>query len=256
MDLQLYLRVLWRFRQLVVAGTALAVLLGVLAVARVEAGFPPLAYRQNEQWLSYTTLLVTQKGFPWGRTVIDTESGSERQKVGAEPPFADPSRLTSLAVIYSKLAESDEVAALARRDDDPESFIEVAPQLLTTSGPAEALPLISIAAFDRTPERAIALGRREAKALQRYVEKRQQAAHVAIGERVLLEPVREAKEAELFAGRSYTPAIVVFLSVFLAVVALALVLENLRPQVREIVDATPEPEAKPTSRRRPARRTA
>jgi len=244
MDLQLYLRVLWRFRWLVAGGTGLALLLGVLAVARVEAGFPPLAHRQNEQWLSYSTLLVTQKGFPWGRTVIDSLPGSERAKTGT--PFADPSRLTSLAVIYSKLAESDEVAALARRDKDPETFIEVAPQLLTTNGPSEALPLISIAAFDRTPERAIALARREAAALQRYVALRQQAAHVRITERVLLERVREAKEAELFSGRSYTPAIVVFLSVLLAAMALALVLENLRPQVREVVET--EPGATPARR--------
>lgn len=248
MDLQLYLRVLWRFRRLVAAGTGLALLLGVLAVARVEAGFPPLAHRQNEQWLSYATLLVTQKGFPWGRTVIDTESGSARAKTGDQAPFADPSRLTSLAVIYSKFAESDEVAALARRDKDPETFIEVAPQLLTTSGPAEALPLISIAAFDRTPGRAIALARREAAALQRYVALRQQAAHVPVTERVLLEQVRKAKEAELFAGRSYTSAIVVFLSVLLASMALALVLENLRPQVREVAETEPEAE--------PARRSA
>ena len=245
MDLRLYLRVLWRFRLLVAAGIVLALLLGALAVARVEVSSSPrLTYRKHEQWLSYSTLLVTQKGFPWGRTVIDTEAGSAKQKT--EAPFADPSRLTSLAVIYSKLAESDEVAALAHRDKDPETFIEVAPQLLTTSGAAEALPLISIAAFDRTPAGAIALARRESAALQRYVELRQKAAHVAVGERVLLEPVRHATEAELFAGRSFTPAIVVFLSVMLASMALALVLENLRPQVREV--AVTEPEAQPARR--------
>jgi len=249
MDLQLYLRVLWRFRLLVAAGTALALLLGILAVVRVEVdGYPRLAYRQDEQWLSYATLLVTQKGFPWGRTVIDTEAGSARARANDQAPFADPARLTSLAVIYSKFTESDEVAALARRDKDPETFIEAAPRLLATSGPAEALPLISIAAFDRTPERAIALARREAAALQRYVQLRQQAAHVSVKERVLLEPVRGAKEAELFAGRSYTPAIVVFLSVLLAFMALALVLENLRPQVAEVAETEPEAE--------PARRSA
>ena len=65
MDFGLYVRVLWRFRLLVVLGLILALSLAMLSFVRV--GTDGVTYRQTELWASTTRLLVTQTGFPEGR---------------------------------------------------------------------------------------------------------------------------------------------------------------------------------------------
>ena len=65
MDFQLYGRVIWRFRLLVVVGFLVASAFAVLSVARVSSD--GVSYRQQELWSSTTRLGVTQVGFPWGR---------------------------------------------------------------------------------------------------------------------------------------------------------------------------------------------
>ena len=70
MDLQLYLRVLSRFRVLIFGGLFLAFVLAVFSYVRVglSNGSPKLAYRQTQLFQSDSKVFVTQKGFPWGRT--------------------------------------------------------------------------------------------------------------------------------------------------------------------------------------------
>src|SRR5688572_29756916 len=113
-DIQLYLRVLWRFRLLVAAGFTLAVVLALLSFARVSfengLGPPKLTYREQEKWVSYSTLYVTQPGFPWGYSVIkqpDPDEQLETRTKQIAPEFADPTRFASLAVLYAYLATSD-----------------------------------------------------------------------------------------------------------------------------------------------------
>ena len=71
MDLNLYLRVLWRFRLIVVVGFVLAITVAFASVAKVGAdGSLSISYRQQPTWQGTTRLFVTQQGFPWGRTVL------------------------------------------------------------------------------------------------------------------------------------------------------------------------------------------
>src|SRR5437588_2881139 len=100
MDLPVYMRVLWRFRWLVLVGVVAAVGLSVLSVARI-GGSPFLRYRKSPVYVSYSKLFVTQQRFPWG---------------SLNPPVsADPSRFTSLAILYSQLATSDPVQRIMLR---------------------------------------------------------------------------------------------------------------------------------------------
>src|SRR5919199_801399 len=106
MDLQLYARVLWRFRVVAGTGAAIAILLAFLSYVKVgfAHGHPTVAHRQSEQWASYSKIFVTQRGFAIGRT-----SAGEGVPVDADknlPPsqrsrFADPLRFTTLAITYS-----------------------------------------------------------------------------------------------------------------------------------------------------------
>ena len=73
MDLQLYARVLWRFRFVVAVGTALAIGLAFMSYYKVSfSDGVSVTYREGEVWRSDATLFVTQPGFPWGRLGVSS----------------------------------------------------------------------------------------------------------------------------------------------------------------------------------------
>ncbi len=74
MNLVLLGYVAWKHRLVLLVGFGLACLLAFVAVYRV--GSNGISYRQQEQWVSHETLLVTQPGFPVGRTVLNTGQNS------------------------------------------------------------------------------------------------------------------------------------------------------------------------------------
>ena len=115
MDVELYSRILWRFRLLVAIGVALAIVLSVLAFAKVSfaGGSPTLKYRQAQTWQSEAVLFVTQRGFPWGSTTPQYQPANATQGLPAVPT-ADANRLSGQAVLYSQLATTHQVQRLMR----------------------------------------------------------------------------------------------------------------------------------------------
>jgi len=113
-DFQLYARVLWRFRLLVVCGLLLATTLAMLSIVRVSSD--GLKYRETELWSSSTRLIVTQQGFPWGRLLAQDPSLSAEAAQSLGIPLADPNRLNNLTILYAELATADPVLRLMRRD--------------------------------------------------------------------------------------------------------------------------------------------
>ena len=67
MDINLFSRVLWRFRFIVIPGLVLAFVLTALSFLKVDLRTHSVSYRQNEKWVSYANVFVTQHGFPWGK---------------------------------------------------------------------------------------------------------------------------------------------------------------------------------------------
>jgi hypothetical protein len=250
-DLQLYLRVLWRFRLLVGIGLVLACGLAFLAVVRVDPSHSPhFRYRKDQQWVSYATLFVTQRGFPWGRSVIpsaSTPSAYPSTGTSSEQQFADPSRFSSLAILYSQLATSDPVRAIMLRDGPIDGTIEAAP-VLSQTGYTEALPLVSIAGIGKSPPAAISLARRTMVALQEFLQQQQNSNDIPQKYRVLVTVVNNPDKAKLLAGRSMTVPFVVFLSVMIVFSGIAFLLENMRPRIRPVATDVVVPD--------PARRTA
>jgi hypothetical protein len=250
MDLQLYLRVFWRFRVLVLIGFVLAIQLTFLAVVRVgfEDGKPQLTFREQQKWAAYSTLFVTQRGFPWGRSVINTDQVPQSQpkeadKVRAQQ-FADPGRFSSLALLYSQLATSDPVRQIMLKHGPIDGEITAVP-VLSQDAYAAALPLISMAGVCDKPACAITLGRRHMNAFRTFLEQQQKANDIEPRYRVALTVVKQPRKAELLAGRSITVPALAFISVMIVTLGLCLILENMRPRTRPVV-VEAKPEAEPT----------
>lgn len=232
MDLDLFGRVLWRFKTIVGAGIAAAFVLAFFAAFRV--GSNGIEYRSQQQWVSYSRIFVTERGFPWG-------------SVGGS---TDPSRFASLAILYSNFAQSDAVQKLAFGGAPKSGTIQAAP-VLASQNTSDALPLISVAGISTSRTQAITLARRETLGLVRYVDNQQRANSIPLKNRVVLQVISEASAARSLSGRSKTLPIVVFLTVLIAVCGLALVLENLRSKAElaalEPEDETPSKIARPAS---------
>jgi hypothetical protein len=242
-DFQLYGRVLWRFRLIVAAGLILAVAAAGLSVIRVSSS--GVSYRQTEVWSSTARLGVTQYGFPWGRLFAQSPvTGTEGKD---QIPVANPDRFNALAVLYAELATSDPVRRLMLRRGVMRG--EIIATALRDSESGTQLPLIEMTGLAESPQEAVALTSRGVLALQTYLEEEQRSNGVPALDRVVLQEVVEPTEAEVFQPRSKTMPVVIFLAVMFATVALAFLLENLRPRYKEVKELDEPPVARPAHRR-------
>ena len=226
MDLELYLRVLWRFKLLIAAGFLVAAGLAFLSVVRVSpGGSPALSYREDEVWVGRAMLLLTEQGFPVGRASFETEE--EGMNAG---------RTGELSPIYARLATSDAVRSLVLAEgpiDDTTEYIEVTPVLANPWNSNSApLPILQINSYATTPERAKELTKREIHAFQQYLASEQDANKIPRETRVLVTEMQTALPPELLTARSKTLPVVVFMTIMLGFIGLAFLCENLRPRVR------------------------
>jgi hypothetical protein len=243
MDMGLYLRVLWRFRLVVAIGFILAISLTVASLVRVgfAHGSVSLSYRQQQTWQSTTRLLVTQEGFPWGRSVFPATSPTTVPSTGNSASsgieFADPTRFTGLAVLYTQLINGDliqrEIRKVARSGD------ELGATAVTDPSTSSALPMVDVVSLARTPGEASRVSRAAADLFRSYIADQQASAKIPLDQRVLLQVV-STKVPVLAKGRKKTLAIVAFLAVMIGAVGLAFVLENLRPRSYTTEPAAPE----------------
>lgn len=237
MDLQLVARVVWRFRLLVAMGLLLAVTLAALSVLRV--GPDGVAYRESELYASSSRLLVTQRGFPWGRAVPEqTGATAEEQARQLGVQFANPDRFISLAVLYAQLATSDAIRDVMLKTGPIVGEILASPVVAQNN---VSLPLIDIVGVAPDPIGAIKLGERATQALSAYLERQQNANHVPRENRIVVQVLSRPQPPQLFQGRSFTLSIVVFLTTLIATIGLAFVLENVRPRVHVVSDADTPP---------------
>jgi hypothetical protein len=207
----------------------LAFVLALLAYVRVTPD--GIAYRDREVWQSQTLLLLTQPGFPWGRTVLPS-NGSP-----SSPRYAEPYRFSSLTDLYSQFASSDEVRAIMRRQGAPKTWkIVAAPMTPTVAG--STLPVIALSGHAASPKEAVAAVASARRAFIRYVADQQQAAAIPKAQRVDIQVLKGSTLPTVIEPRKKTLPIMVFLSVLTAAVGLAFVLENLRPRVRAVATAT------------------
>lgn len=229
MDLNQYLRVLWRFRIIVAAGLVLAILLAVLSVAKVDLGNgrPSLSYRGSERWASGSSVFVTQKGFPLGRSIYDqvVPTGDN----GYVPRFNDPSRFASYAQLYAELVSSDLLRTQVRRGAPPPGSVS-ATAASDPRNPGIVLPLVQIQGTGATPQAADHATTWATNALISYVQHQQVTNKIAPSKRVLLHVLDNPSTPTLIAGRSKTRPAFIFFAILTACAALVFTLDNLKPQ--------------------------
>jgi hypothetical protein len=259
MDLQLYARVLWRFKILVISGFLVAIVLSAMAVVRVSFshGFSA-TYRQNQEFISNATLFVTQEGFPWGYAAPPQASSqaaaarAQANQLGGKE-FADPNRFQSLAALYSFLATSDPVKAIMHYKPT-DGVISSLPVVTTQYGYGIGLPLVAISGIAATPEGAHALAFGATEAFRTFLERQQARNGIPSQNRVLVTILQSADEPKLLKGRSKTLPLVVFVTVMVGIVGLSFLLENLRPRVNPV--ATDEVARLPVAGSTPGQQSA
>ena len=183
--------------------------------------------------MSVATLLVTEPDFPLGRSVFEQEVppvGSDQPQTYT-PKFAPSSRFIELANIYAELVTGDDVRELMLRGRaDPRRRRGHSARGDERLGCAR-FRCSAIRGLASTPEGAISVAQRANDAFRRSSSTEQDRGGIPADQRVVLTEVRQPSPATtvLLEGRSKTVPIVVFLTVMLAVVGLAFILENLRP---------------------------
>jgi hypothetical protein len=220
MDLQLFGRVVWRFRLLVAVGTLIAIFLATLSLCKITP--QGLTYRGSEEWVSYSRVLVTESGFPEGKLSL---SGG-----------ADPTRFIQLAIIYSNFTNTDSVARRLARPTPLPGSVEAA-AVPVTPGSTDVLPIISIAGISDSRAHSNELTTRATTALIDYVHQQQRVHDIAEKDLVQLQVIQKPGLPKMLKGRSKTMPIVVFMGVMSVIVGLAFAFENARPRARAVADA-------------------
>lgn len=222
MDLQLLVGVLKRFRFFVLGGIIFATLLAVLSIARVSFanGFPSVVYRQSEIFAAQETLQIRRGFGPLGPIEIQN--------------------LSLLSDYYSRLANSDAVRHLFPKAVQMQqaALIVAAPVVSTVSGNAVPTNNLTITGEGPTPGLAVSRARAESAAFRAYVDQQQTAAGTADNQKIYLSVLNQAAKATVVQPRKKTVAIMVFVAIMALTIGAALLLENLRPRLRLVDDAS------------------
>lgn len=227
MDLALFARVVWRFRVLVLAGVSLALALAFLSLVRVDAGAGfKVTYREDEQWESLSTLFVSTPDFRWGSV---SSGGSAKDPEAAQ---AAQGRVLALTALYMQAATTDRVLALMAREGPIIGAVQTYPVTPSADGSGDLLPMITFSAVAPTPAQAHQLARRHIRAFLTFLRRDQSG--IPADERVSVEVVRQPQAPVLLQPRKKTRPIIVFLTVLIATIGLAFILENLHPRVRVV----------------------
>ena len=223
MDLAQHAAVLWRFRAVVAGGLVLGTLLAILAAYQL----PSLSPRGSETWTSESSLLVTQSGFPEGRTLAGVpETGGEVGGAGGNDggSFADPNRLSALASLYAQLATGDRVRSRLPGNPKPAQI-----QALAVEGNASTqLPVIKLTTTAGSGPAARDLNQHTVKALQNVLTTEQSRNAIPAEQRIHIDKINAPAAPVMTSGRSHTASILAFLLCALGAVALAHLLAALR----------------------------
>lgn len=258
MNLARHLAVITRFKKVVAAGIAFAVLLAILAAYKVGPG--GLERRGSTTYSSQSSIFVTQAGFPWGRITLpqtddassagaSSDSGTSTTPTdGNDRPFGSPARFTDQAILYSVITASDQIRETLPGPPLPDQVKAVAFDY--TGNGSSFQPIIQVTTTAATAGGAQKLNQQVIDALDRWLVTEQADANIDENERVELSVLNKPSDALMIGGPTMTPSLLAFFLVCLATLALVHILEAIRaradtdPQLRPaVVGLGPEPEA-------------
>lgn len=231
MSLDRHIRVLWRYRAVTIVGILLGLVLAFLAAFKVSPD--GLERRGSETWSSSSRILVTQRGFPWGRVTLPAAADPAQSVAGVTAPtggdrqqqYADPTRFVNLAMLYSVISYSDQVRENLPGKVAPEQ-IEAVP--LDATGGGDILPVITLTTIGAAPSHAIELNRLTFEGLRDSLVAEQEQAKIPVRERVVLEPLNEPSAPMMISGRAPTASVLALVLSLALTLALVHVLEALR----------------------------
>jgi hypothetical protein len=215
MNLGLMLRVLGRFRFLILGGLVLASAAALLSHMRItfDGSSPRLEYRTAEQWQSTGKMLLTE---------------TDRGDAGFVSNYAGANRLASLAPLYAELAQADAVKAIMYRNASIRGGYSVQAMIAESGAP---LPMLAYSGLSDSAKDAQAAVSRAMDAFAVYLKRLQDENEVPRNRRVEIQVV-DAPQAGLIEGRRMTRPIFLFILIMTATIVLAFALENLRPRLR------------------------
>jgi hypothetical protein len=199
---------------------------------------PTLTPRKQEIVQADASVLITQEGFPAGRTeqpLVPRKIGTE---ITAVPEYTDPLRLSGYAALYARIANSDDVRKVilalngGRR---PVGDVRAVPAADTSYGSVTGLPGVTWFGTAPTATQAKTMAKLGMNAFLKYFAEQQAAASIPEKNRVVLKVLNEPSKTVVVTPRKKTLPIVVFMAVVFSTIALAFVLENARPAIRGLV---------------------
>ncbi len=231
MDITQHLRVIRRWHRVLVASAILGTVLAGLFLVKVSPS--GVEFRRPEKWESTSTLLVTQRGFPWGRTTLPGTDGSDAPAAtapaaAAKPgeagtSFANPDRLSLLAIIYSFISQSN---AIDQVGTPLPPGGEVSAQELSNQS-SGSLPLFKLTTAAQTGPAADKLNGERTRALIKYLSDQQDANRVPAGQRVEISILNRPVAARIASHGAMLGAAILFLALAAGMAACYL-LESLR----------------------------
>ena len=229
MDLGLFTGVLRRSRFLVLAGLVVACAAAVFAMARVEVvnGHPRLVYRNPQLYQSTVQVLVTQRGFPEGRSVFNTSPTPLSSGRVERPAFADPTRFQSLALVYSQLIMGNVERVRVFGPGKPPRYEAIfATPMAAPGGGNGFLPIVVITGVAPSPVKAAAVADKAATTFSTYLVQRQNQTSVALSDRVILDRIAGPLKPTVYLPRKKTRAIFAFALILILTITAAFMREN------------------------------
>ncbi|SMH27733.1 hypothetical protein SAMN06295885_0029 [Rathayibacter oskolensis] len=228
MSVPLYLRVLWSYKWLLAVGLIVAVLAAMAAGYTVKDG--EIVSRAESTYQADTTILL---------------GGGSRSYVQAEVPgqtitegttAAQQNDLTNTAVIYAYLVSGSEIRAQVEAAIGPLADTEQLSAVRRTTQPAGSeqnpgrfsLPILSIVGASTDPDRAVLISQTASTIFQSYLAAQQDASGIAPEQRVTLTVTDQGAAAEQDGSNPIIPIAITGVGVFLAFIALAFILYNIR----------------------------
>lgn len=244
MDITQHLAVLSRWRKVILASLFLGVILAALFTIKVPPKDGKIDWRRDEKWQSTSRILVTQAGFPWGRTTLADGQGStdlnaplagKGEKADPDKPdYADPARLSLLAIIYAFISQSNTIGEIGGKQLPPGGTVTALP---LNNQQAGALPLIELTTTGYSKSAASALNVERSRALADYLARQQDANDVPNGQRVKL-TVLNKPEATMVSSHGLPLGVALVFLAFAGGIAASYVLESLRLSRQNAADGT------------------
>jgi hypothetical protein len=234
-----YIRSIRRYWWVVLFGAAVACLTAILLVYHVKSVAPPkLVKKAKPSFTATTELLVDSASGPYLQAPARQATPAQRSVKGAKPPTSttataqqpavvDTKSLVSAANLFPLFVESDAVYNLRRKlvGDIPGTVSARAlySSQATNRFRPSPIPVMQISATAPRPKFAIALAIGTARAFEKWLEQRQNAAKIPANQRIIVRPLHAPRGAVATGGTAYALpglAAAVILALFAALAVL------------------------------------